>query len=211
MGEWVHDKAHGKGVYKWPNGDMYEGMFINNMAQGKGIKTWADGRRYMGDWVHDKANGQGVYSSLNGDRYEGAWVNGAQHGKGTLTRKDGRKYVGDWVHDKCTEHGVLTWPNGDTYDGDWMEDKRHGREPMLEPMAVSTLAVGYMTSAVGKASPHGPTVMSTRARLSTTWRMARARRLGLMVVGTTVIGVVISALGTVPSSWQTGTFTTVIG
>ena len=71
---------HGKGLYKWPDGNEYEGEYINNVKEGKGEFRWKDGRVYTG-----------------------AFENGRPHGKGLLTVKgitfnavfDEGRYLGD--------------------------------------------------------------------------------------------------------------------
>ena len=45
---------HGKGVYKWADGRVYEGEFVNDKRNGFGIYTWTDGRRYEGNWISNK-------------------------------------------------------------------------------------------------------------------------------------------------------------
>lgn len=40
----------GKGVFKWIDGSVYTGDFIENNINGKGVYVWNDGRVYEGDW-----------------------------------------------------------------------------------------------------------------------------------------------------------------
>ena len=60
----VGDCQNGRGAYRYDNGNIYVGDFVNGAQTGKGTYTWA----------------------YNGDKYEGDFVNGAQTGKGTYTR-----------------------------------------------------------------------------------------------------------------------------
>lgn len=39
---------HGKGVFKWKNGLIYEGEFKDNLMDGEGKLTWTDGSTYIG-------------------------------------------------------------------------------------------------------------------------------------------------------------------
>ncbi len=39
---------HGKGVFKWPDGRVYEGDYVNDKKHGIGKVTWPDGRVYEG-------------------------------------------------------------------------------------------------------------------------------------------------------------------
>lgn len=51
---------HGKGVYKWSNGDIYDGEFINDKRNGLGVYFWSEkGGTYRGEWKGDRMNGYG--------------------------------------------------------------------------------------------------------------------------------------------------------
>lgn len=39
---------HGKGIYKWLDGRMYYGDYVNDKKHGFGVYVWADGRAYVG-------------------------------------------------------------------------------------------------------------------------------------------------------------------
>ena len=43
MGEWVNGKKEGKGSYKFPNGDFYEGEWKNDQIMGEGKFIYKDG------------------------------------------------------------------------------------------------------------------------------------------------------------------------
>lgn len=47
-GEWLDDKAHGKGVYLHKDGSSYTGEWFEDMQHGYGIEKWADGSSYEG-------------------------------------------------------------------------------------------------------------------------------------------------------------------
>jgi hypothetical protein len=44
IGEFRDNNIHGKGVYKWADGRVFEGDWINNKMDGEGLFTWSDGR-----------------------------------------------------------------------------------------------------------------------------------------------------------------------
>lgn len=67
---------HGKGTYQWPNGDKYEGDWVNDNATGQGTYYSREGWRYVGQFVNLKFHGKGVYYFANGKSRKGTWVNG---------------------------------------------------------------------------------------------------------------------------------------
>ena len=58
-------------VQVWPDGARYEGQWLDNKASGRGQFWHADGDVYRGEWADDKANGQGRYDHANGAVYDG--------------------------------------------------------------------------------------------------------------------------------------------
>ena len=87
-------KMHGKGIYTYTNGNVYEGCFNEGVKQGRGTFTWSDGDVYDGEFENDMRNGSGVYIYKNGNRYDGEWKDNVKSG-----------------------HGVFYYRNGDRYDG----------------------------------------------------------------------------------------------
>jgi len=73
-------KAHGKGVYQWTNGEVYDGEWKNGVKDGYGVWKGVFGDSYIGEWKNSKADGYGVHQWKNGDRYEGEWKNCLKHG-----------------------------------------------------------------------------------------------------------------------------------
>ena len=60
--------ANGIGRLIHPNGDVYEGEWLNDKAHGKGIYYHIDGSKYIGEWIDDKINCYGVLELRNGDK-----------------------------------------------------------------------------------------------------------------------------------------------
>jgi hypothetical protein len=52
---------NGTGIFRWPDGRIYEGEFVNDLKQGKGRIMWPDGNKvYDGEWNNDHPHGIGV-------------------------------------------------------------------------------------------------------------------------------------------------------
>lgn len=113
-------------LFKWPNGDSYEGKYVNNERTGKGTYVWANGDHYTGDFMAGKRHGVGVYVWANGDRYEGEYVNDERHGKGTYLWANRDRYEGDFFKSQRHGKGKLTWADGEIYEGAFAEGERTG-------------------------------------------------------------------------------------
>jgi hypothetical protein len=84
----------------------YRGDFHAGMKQGRGVKTWPNGDRYEGDFVEDRKEGVGTYSYGRGpsvgERYEGEWLADRRHGYGEYRWPTGDVYRGPWEQDRLT-------------------------------------------------------------------------------------------------------------
>lgn len=69
---------HGKGTYKWLDGRLYHGNYVNDKKQGFGVYIWADGRAYVGHWDDGKQANERVYILPNGTVRKGTWENGVR-------------------------------------------------------------------------------------------------------------------------------------
>ena len=77
------------------------GCIKGNCVNGKGTFIWPNGDRYEGDWVNGQRTGQGKYFySSGGGVYTGEWKNNNRHGEGTMIWNDGVKEVAIWEMDK---------------------------------------------------------------------------------------------------------------
>lgn len=141
----------------YPNGDIYEGKYINGKRHGKGKMTYADGSIYEGEWKNDLKDGFGYAEFLdtekqkityrgyfkggqmhrgekkskmtcsNGDVYKGDWKNGRLE-KGVIEYpNNGGQYEGRLRNGKPHKKGKMTYPNGDTYEGEWQNGKPHNQ------------------------------------------------------------------------------------
>ena len=48
----VNGDRNGWGTYYWPNGDWYEGEWVDGQRTGQGTYHWADGTTSTGPWTN---------------------------------------------------------------------------------------------------------------------------------------------------------------
>ena len=145
-GQTTQDKSSkdytGKAQVQYPNGDTYDGPFVNGVREGTGVYTYGEtGNKYEGEWKNNlkngigkmtfgtdaeytghfddgKRSGEGVYKYLKTkDLYSGSWKNGLKHGKGTFIFFDTKmKIVGDWANGQIIK-GRWIFANGTYFEG----------------------------------------------------------------------------------------------
>ncbi|VAI94290.1 unnamed protein product [Triticum turgidum subsp. durum] len=98
-GQWKLDRKHGHGRQTYPNGDAFEGSWVQGHMEGHGCRyTWANGNTYAGTMRNGTMFGKGVLTwSATGDSFQGNWLDGAMHGYGLYTWEDGGSYLGTWT------------------------------------------------------------------------------------------------------------------
>ena len=69
-------KRQGQFIYKYSNGDVFEGNYENGVKHGYGKMTWSNGDVYEGNWQNDDLHGYGKYTWASGKVYKGNWKNG---------------------------------------------------------------------------------------------------------------------------------------
>ncbi|KAL3903994.1 MAG: hypothetical protein SGARI_005131, partial [Bacillariaceae sp.] len=100
VGGYRFDQRHGKGIYKWHDGRIYDGEFLEDKRHGKGKFIWPDGAVYIGDF-DGRYEGQGTCTWEDGRRYQGEWRNGMAHGQGIETYPNGTiRHSGQWIDDE---------------------------------------------------------------------------------------------------------------
>jgi hypothetical protein len=70
-GEYLDDKKHGLGEFKWASGGYYRGNYFNDVKTGYGEMYWADGSTYKGTWHKGVQNGLGIMIFSNGVKKAG--------------------------------------------------------------------------------------------------------------------------------------------
>ena len=123
---------NGKAVAKYPNGDVYDGQYINGIREGHGVYRYANGEKYEGEWLRNKKHGIGRMSYMkkiageDGDKsipdgeYNGFWENGRRHGEGVFQYKNGDMYSGWWKHGEKEGTGSYVFKStGMKLFGEW--------------------------------------------------------------------------------------------
>ena len=54
-----YEWREGRGVYKYSNGDLYEGEFVRSKREGFGKQIYLDKSVYQGYWEKDMKHGEG--------------------------------------------------------------------------------------------------------------------------------------------------------
>jgi len=131
-GEWLNNKKHGKGTYKWKaNGRLYDGDWKEDMRNGFGtysIPTPDGGylKQYSGGWKDDKKHGYGTKYYGANSSYEGEWYCGKRNGWGRMTYPDCTIYEGEWYDNKRSGQGILRLACGNRYEGSWLRGLKNG-------------------------------------------------------------------------------------
>lgn len=118
VGEMRFGRLNGAGVFRLPEGDRYEGEFVDDQLTGRGTLTTAQGNEYKGDFKGFRMEGQGVFRYANGDRYEGAFAHDLPNGKGRAIWPNGEKFEGMFRDGIPDGYGTLTTPS-QSYAGTW--------------------------------------------------------------------------------------------
>src|SRR5690606_1255389 len=97
----------GYGQYKWANGDMFTGFFINGV-QYLGSYSFANGDAYYGFFGNSgQFHGQGRFIYKNGAYYGGEFRNGQFHGKGYYHDANKKRQIGVWENGKLIEKFIV--------------------------------------------------------------------------------------------------------
>ena len=112
--DFVADTKNGYGRDVYDNG-YYDGYFKDKLRHGKGIYHWDSGSVYDGEWEKDLKSGYGKMTVSWGS-YEGFWKNDIRFGKGTEKTNKGEVFEGIW-NDIDTANDVIYTYNGVTKYG----------------------------------------------------------------------------------------------
>lgn len=62
---------HGKGMYSFPNKDIYMGLWKDDKFNNDGLYIYSNGEKYNGKFSEGKKNGRGIYYYKSGAYYDG--------------------------------------------------------------------------------------------------------------------------------------------
>ena len=140
-GEPLKSSRHynGKGVATYPNGDTYDGEFVDGVRCGKGVYTYVskgDAEQevkdaYDGEWKDNLKHGIGKQSYPGKGNYYGYWAEGQRHGEGVFTYTSQDVYSGNWARGAKEGAGtyvffdtgmkiVGAWKHGEMAEGKWV-------------------------------------------------------------------------------------------
>lgn len=103
---------HGKGRFKYANGNLYEGQFVEGKRSGKGKYVFADGTLYEGDFANNMFEGWGKYTDPNGTIYEGSFRGNKLNGTAVFINNVGDKFSGEWKDDMKHGQGRYVYASG---------------------------------------------------------------------------------------------------
>ncbi len=138
------DCDNGYGIYRWDNGDMYEGMFKDGVFDGYGIYKWSDGYSYAGQWRNGQRHGYAVTID-NGTVASGYWDNDipvsyyvsnersntgciegdCENGFGTFVYENGR-YTGTFHNGARDGYGTYLFDDGTQLECTWSNGSKEG-------------------------------------------------------------------------------------
>jgi hypothetical protein len=146
------DCEDGSGLYKYKEGDQYDGEFKKGKRHGQGKYIFLDGSYQEGEWENNKLEGDAIYYNAenktliegkfknntlsdgnvkikyeDGTYYEGRFENYLPSGKGTMYYDSGDKYEGEWLNGKMHGYGIYEFKDKSYHKGYWKNGKEHGK------------------------------------------------------------------------------------
>ena len=127
-------QKHGKGRYNYPNGDIYEGQFVNDQCEGEGKlffkiggQSECPGGYYEGGFKANKMEGLGKLVNKNGvPIYHGEFKQNVKDGFGRLFLENSDWYVGHFSNNFRHGQGTLFIRKEYALEGNWETNRKHG-------------------------------------------------------------------------------------
>ena len=128
-------QKHGRGIYRWIDGSVYEGDYRDDLRDGKGKFLWSNGESYTGDYLKDGRTGKGIYHWPDGSKYNGEFLSGKRQGLGTYHSTEGSIYEGEWFDDLQRGQGMIISASGKKTKGIWRKGNLVSKPAPLPPSA----------------------------------------------------------------------------
>ncbi len=138
----------GKVKCSYPNGDRYEGNFVNGKPQGRGVYISLQGNRYEGQFLAGQPHGQGIFIRSDDTRFEGIFDNGTLTGTpnkpGKIVFSTGEIYQGSFEvfsvpgnpgrqSSRPNGRGQFTFADGSLYQGEFFQGEILGQGILIRP------------------------------------------------------------------------------
>jgi len=138
------DCQWGKSIYKFANGDEYNGYWQAGRMFGRGTYSYHNGDRYTGDFMDDTMNGRGAWYWAAGDvKFEGLYFDGEPvildtskknmclvgdciNGQGLYVYEHGTFYLGYYKKQQINNYGMYYYLSGDSYYGHVYHNNEEG-------------------------------------------------------------------------------------
>ena len=100
-GSLVRGKKHGPWVFRYTNGNVFEGPYDDGVAHGRWVYRFARGAVREVNFVRGRPVGRWVHRFAGGGRLEGSFRIGTDKGgAAVLVTPDGKRHPGKWI-DNC--------------------------------------------------------------------------------------------------------------
>ena len=116
---------HGQGMRLHPNGEKYEGNYVDGQASGRGVWSTQEGR-YEGQFLRGMYDGTGILIRANKYRYEGEFKDGEFDGNGVYASADGYKAKGQFKAGQLNGTGSCVYASGTTATGEFKNGELNG-------------------------------------------------------------------------------------
>ena len=140
MGQFGHEEGnlnrvffHGKGIFQFKNGDIYEGDWSDGHFDGKGIFTYAKPKspedevcfaQFKGTYKAGRRS-EGTLIYANGDIFQGTFNEEGMKDCGVQKYSNGDEFAGDFKNGARWQ-GVMKFATGEEYSGEWQNGLFHG-------------------------------------------------------------------------------------
>ncbi len=137
------DCLNGQGVYLFPGGAVYIGLFSKGEIHGTGLCYYLDGSKYQGEWAYGYPEGSGTKHFPDGKKWTGKWHKGLPIGEDgaalsetAIARQLSHTYTvqSGCLRGNCESgKGLMVYPDGSRYEGYFLHNKPHGDGTFIYP------------------------------------------------------------------------------